>query len=227
VSEPHPVVAGLPAATGEGRDTAVEGPAGTAGPQPGRGWFVFSALVVGLAAVLALVWGLGGFQRRTDLLQVTPPGTTISVGPYELTFTEVTAQRTTGFDDRVTWKVTAVGTGRTTGDESLAPRYSDGATFASKDTRSGVVQEPTGVRYGEARSFTDGAHFTPGLPPVPILVDFSYPDSYRPDATLRFVVFQLEFVDNSLIGDQDPTWNKTNHGFDYRLPVRVLAPATS
>ena len=82
------------------------------------------------------------------------------------------------------------------------------------------------MRYGVSGSFTEGARFTPGLPPVPMLVEFEYAASYVPDATLRFVVFQLEYDDNSLIGGQDKTWNKTNHGFDLQLPVRVLPEET-
>jgi len=182
--------------------------------------------VVALAALVLLVWGLGGFERRTDLLELTAPGTLITAGPYELTFTEVTAQRKKRFDDQVYWQLTAVGTGRTTGDVSIAPRTGDTGTFISRDTRSGEIQAPSGLRFGAGDSFTDGARFTPGLPPVPILVDFEYQASYVPDSTLRFVVFQLEFTDNSLIGGQEKTWNKTNHGFDYRLPVRVLPDAT-
>jgi hypothetical protein len=192
-----------------------------------RFWLVVGAVALGLAAVLTLVWGLGGFERRTDLLRPTPPGTLITVGPYEFTFVEVTAQRVRNFDDTSSWKLTAIGSGRTTADESLAPRPSGGSPFASQDPRSGEVEAPTGVRYGEAASFVDGARFTPGLPPKPILVEFTYRDSYRPDATLRFVVFQLELVDDSLLRDQDPTWSTTNRGFDFRLPVRVLAPASS
>jgi hypothetical protein len=193
---------------------------------PRRGWLLSSGIVVGLAAVVALVWGLGGFERRTDLLEPTAPGTLITVGPYELAFSEVTAQRRERFDDTFYWQLTVVGTGRTTGDESIAPRTGETGTFVSRDTRSGETQVPSGVRYGVSGSFTDGARFTPGLPPVPMLVEFEYDASYVPDATLRFVVFQLEFDDNSLIGGQDKTWNKTNHGFDHRLPVRVLPEET-
>jgi hypothetical protein len=187
-----------------------------------RGWLRSTGIIVGLATVVALVWALGGFERRTDLLQPTAPGTLITVGPYELTFSEVTAQRKERFDDTFYWQLTAVGSGRTTGDEAMAPQIGETGTFASRDTRSGETQIPSGVRYGVGGSFTEGARFTPGLPPVPMLVEFEYAASYVPDATLRFVVFQLEYDDNSLIGGQDKTWNKTNHGFDLQLPVRVL-----
>lgn len=109
----------------------------------------------------------------------------------------------------------------------MAPDYGETGTFVSKDVRSGEVHVPESVRYGEGGSNTDGSQFTPGLPPVPIRVEFEYAQSYVPAETLEFAVFQLEFTDNSLIGGQDPVWNKTNHAFDYRLPVTVLPEATS
>lgn len=219
VSEPPPAPESVPA----GPVDVVEGASSTASRR--RTWLVLGSIALGLVAVLALVWGLGGFARRTDLLQPTPAGTPITVGPYQLRFSGVTAQRTTSFDGKVSWTLSAVGTGRTTGNESLAPSYSgDDGTFVSKDVRSGEIEVPTGVRYGAARSFVDGAHFTPGLPPEPIVVDFSYRAGYVPGRTLRFVVFQLRYADTSLIGNQKPTWSATNRGYDFRLPVRVLPP---
>ncbi|MET0693506.1 MAG: hypothetical protein ABWY56_06220 [Propionibacteriaceae bacterium] len=205
----------------------VEPPPDTDPAPSRRSWLISAVVVLAVVAVIVVVWALGGFERRTDLLQVTAPGTLISTGPYEFTFTEVTAQRKKGFDDKVSWQLTAVGTGRTTGDISIAPSYGDTGTFVSKDTRSGETAVPTGVRYGEGESFTDGSQFTPGMPPIPIRVDFKYQQTYVPDRELRFVVFELEFTDNSLFGGQDKTWNKTNHGFDYHLPVRVLPEATT
>ena len=188
---------------------------------------MISAGIVGaVVVVLALTWGLGGFERRTDLLQATTAGTQVTTGPYEFTFTEATAQKKKDFDDSVYWTVTAVGTGRTTGDESIAPDTGESGTFVSKDVASGEVALPSGVRYGDSGSFTDGASFTPGLPPVPIRVDFKYTGRYVPGASLRFLVFQLEFTDASLIGGQEKTWNSTNHAYDYTLPVRVLPDAT-
>lgn len=188
---------------------------------------VWSIVAVAMVAVVGLVWALGGFERRHDLLQLTSPGTTITTGPYQLTFTEVTAKRNVDFDNNVYWVLTAVGTGRTTGDESLAPEGGDDGAFVSKDTRSGEIESPSGVRYGAAGSFSDGAQFTPGLPPIPIQVDFRYAGRYVPDQTLRFVVFKLEYTNTALLGDGDKTWHRSHHGFDYRLPVRVLPPATS
>ena len=124
----------------------------------------------------------------------------------------MTAQRHLDFDDNVYWQLTAVGTGRTTGDESLAPSSGESGTFVSKDSRSGEIQVPSGVRYGAGASFTDGALFTPGLPPAPLRVDFRYSDRCVPDRTLRFVVFGLEYASTALLDDDDKSWHRTNHG---------------
>lgn len=199
---------------------------GTAVSGPGRrSWLISSAVVLSVVAVLVAVWALAGFHKRTDLLQLTAAGTRISAGPYEFTFTGATAQKKTGFDDVPYWEVTAIGTGRTTGNISIAPEYDDTGTFVSQDVRSGEIQVPESVRYGSTGSFTEGSQFTPGLPPVAIQVAFKYAKSYVPDVTLRFVVFDLEFTDSSLLGDQGETWHKTNQGFDYRLPLRLLPEA--
>ena len=71
---------------------------------------ISSLVVVGLAALVFGVWGLGGFERRTDLLKPTATGTLITVGPYEFTFVSVTAQKKKDFNDAVTWQLSAIGT---------------------------------------------------------------------------------------------------------------------
>lgn len=187
---------------------------------------IYALVAAGVAVLLALVWGLGGFEKRADLLQPTAPGTLIATGPYEFTFTEVTAQQKTDLDSSRYWELSALGTGRTTGDETIAPSYTDTGTFVSKDIRSREVEVPSGLRYGGRRNHFAGDQFTPGLAPVPFEVQFKYRGSYVPDRTLVFVVFRLKFSDTSLIGGQDKVWSSTPKGFDYRLPVRVLPADT-
>lgn len=178
-------------------------------------------------SVVAAVGALGGFNRRTDLLQLTAPGTMITTGPYQLTFTEVTAQRHKDFDNQLYWQLSAVGTGRTTGNETAAPDTGEQGPFVSKDSRSGEIEAPSGVRYGVAASFTNGARFTPGLPPVPILVDFRYHGDYVPGQTLRFAVLRLSYESTALLGGEEKTWHRTSTGYEYRLPVKVLPDAQS
>jgi hypothetical protein len=189
---------------------------------PGAVWALVAAALVGL---LALTWALGGFERRTDLLRPTAVGALVSTGPYELRFTAATAQQRTTYDDRVVWRVTAVGEGRTTGDVTLAPDYSgDDGMFVSKDGASGEVRTP------ESQSFRPGGFvsseaFTPGLPLQPFRVEFEFPRTYAPGATITFVVFDLELRDSSLLGDQEPRWRNADAGSRFELPVKKLPPA--
>ena len=64
--------------------------------------------------------GLGGFERRTDLLRKSQPGTLITTGPYEFRFTEATAQAKTDTAGAITaWEIIMIGEARTTGDTSI------------------------------------------------------------------------------------------------------------
>lgn len=194
------------------------------GVPPGALWALVAAALVSL---VALAWVLGGFERRTDLLRPTAVGTLVTTGPYELRFTGATAQQRTTFDGRVLWRVTAEGEGRTTGDVTTAPDHlGDDGMFVAKDTASGEVLTPEGQTFRPG-GFVSSSAFTPGLPLQPFDVQFDFPRTYRPGATISFVVFDLEFRDSSLLGDQDPQWRNADEASRFELPVRVLPPATS
>lgn len=206
---------------------AAEWPAPVAAPgrsvSPG---VVLLVVVVALALVVALVWGLGGFRRRTDVLVDTAVGTTITTGPYELRFTEVTAQQRTDYKDEVSWRVSVVGEGRTTGDEALAPDFSgDDGMFVAKDRASGEYHTADNQLVGAEAEI--GGVFTPGLPSKPFTVVFEFSRDYRPGPDLLFVVYQLELRDSSLLGNQEEQWRNANRAHRFTMPVRVLPPATS
>lgn len=187
---------------------------------------VYLALLVSLALVTALVWGLGGFERRRDLLRPTPVGAEISTGPYTFRFTGASAQQRTDFDGRVFWRVVATGEGRTTGDESIAPRWSgDDGMFAARDPLTREVQLPSAQTLGAEQRF--GGTFTPGLPAQPFAVQFEFSDRYRPGPTVTFVVHDLELRDPSLLGDGDEEWRNADRAAGIELPVQVLPPALS
>lgn len=188
---------------------------------------VVAVIILSLALVLGGVWALGGFEKRTDLLIDRSAGDVIETGPYVFSFAEATVQRNTDFNDKVYWKVLVNGTGRTTGDISIAPPSSgDVAYFISRDPKSAQVQHPYTQRIGERQSITESAtRFTPGLPATAYQIEFRYDDTYVPTQTLRFLVFQLEFVDDSLLGDQDKRWRRAQHAYLLDLPLTVLPEA--
>ena len=199
-----------------------------------RGWTgpgigVPLLLIVGaLLLIVGLVWGLGGFERRKDLLKTTPPGTMIATGPYEFAFSGVTAQRRQDFDKRWYWEVRAVGSGRTTGNESIAPNLDpDYGMFVSRDDTTAQTQSASSLMIGTSQSILNNASdFTPGLPATDFQVVFKYTDTYKPGETLRFIASILEFRDASLTGQGEKEWRNTNYAYQFYLPVNVLPDQT-
>lgn len=188
---------------------------------------VLLAVLLVLVLLLGVVWRLGGFERRTDVVADAPVGTVLDAGPYQLRFTGATAQQRTDYQNKVLWRVTAVGEGLTTGQETIAPEFSgDDSMFVAKDPARGEVQTPQSQTFRPGSS-TFGGAFTPGLPFQPFSVSFDFSAGYRPGETVVFVVYDLDFRDTSLLGNQDPVWTNSSHAFRLRLPVRVLPPVTS
>ncbi len=177
--------------------------------------------VVAIALVLALIWALGGFERRTDLRIPTEPGAVIRTGPYEFTFTKATAQRINRFGNEVVVDVRVIGTGRTTGDASIAPSTLN-PMFVARDETSREVQEAQGQRFGSGSGFDQGDTFTPGLPPVPYTVTFEFSETYRPGSSLVFAVSELEYTDTTLLGTGEKSWNNGDRNFVLTLPVTQL-----
>ena len=203
-------------------------PAGGAAPsrRPIPAPAVYGAVALALVLLVVTIWGFGGFERRTDALIDTAVGTPVLTGPYEFRFTEVTAQRTKQFDGTIAWELTAIGTGRNTGDISISPSATGKyGMFASKDDASGETAEADSDRIGTDDSYSRHA-FTPGLAPIPYTVKFKYRETYRPGPTLRLLVFKIEYGDFSLLGDGEESWRNTVYAYQFRLPVRVLPENT-
>jgi hypothetical protein len=186
--------------------------------------------VLVIVLLLGTVWRLGGFAERRDVVRDLDVGAVLATGPYELRFTAATAQRYADFGGAVTWKVTMVGEGRTTGKESIAPETSGSdSMLGAKDPASGLVQTAAYATHfrtsGSALAESDS--FTPGLPMQPYSVEFRFPESYRPGSTVTFVVYDLDFRDTSLLGNQDPHWAPADTAHRLRLPVEVLPESDS
>lgn len=187
---------------------------------------VYGAVLLALVLIVVAIWGLGGLRQRTDVFRNVPVGSLVSTGPYVLSFTEATAQLTTDFDDTSYWKVTVIGSGRSTATKTMAPTWSgDESMFLAKDDASQELELPTSTSFGGVDALLDRDAFTPGLAPILYAVTFKFHESYRPGATLRFVAYDLDFYDNSLLGDGDKAWHNDNSGSRMFLPVRVLPKA--
>lgn len=190
-------------------------------PDARRTWLMLGSLVVALAMLVGLTWVAGGFDQRTDLRTVVAPGTMIATGPYEFVFTAATVQKKKNFDDTLVYEVTVSGTGRTTGDEAIAP---DSLTwFASlREPASGTVVEPESQRFGAANR-DGGSFFTPGLDPIPYRLVFLLPVSIERPTAVQLAVWDLEFRDTSLLRTGEKSWGRANtfHRVD-GLPVQQL-----
>ena len=184
-----------------------------------------SSGVIGLALVLVViaVWALGGFERRTDLLRTIPPGTLFTTGPYELQFTEATAQPKERYDGQRVWEISMIGVGRTTGDISIAPSLSGNGMFVSKDDVTGETPEPERLIFGDVEDRSQRRSFAPGLPPAPFRVVFEYPENYRPGPTIRFAVSELVYSNRYLVGGEEE-WHNGTYSHHFYLPVRELPP---
>ena len=183
--------------------------------------FVAGIIVLALVLAVGLVWALGGFADRTDILLPRDPGTQVSSGPYDFVFTKATAQQKKGFDGTVYWEVFVLGTVANTSTTAMFPPYGD--MFVAKDPGSGEVHSPEIAKIGDG-TYIEHSTVTPGLPPVAYRVEFHYGATYRPGPTLAFVAFQLEYTDEDRTGD-DKTWNDANRAYRFSLPVEVLPTA--
>jgi hypothetical protein len=204
-------------------------PAGDAvHPSRVRRGLVYGGVLLSLALVIGLLYLTGGFGKRTDLLEPVAPGTLIVTGPYELRFTEATAQPVTNTDGQVQgWKVVAIGEARNTGDETMAPSvFGNDSIFAVRDPASTLTAAADLADVGPATGYSifDRRHLAPGLPPIEYRVTFRLPPEYRPGGIIRLGVAELEYESPYLTTDE-MTWDNGLFGHQLELPLRELPAA--
>ena len=191
------------------------------------GSIVYGGLVLALVLVIAVLWGAGGFGRRTDLLRPVEPGAMISTGPFELTFTEATAEQVIDSKGTVTrWRIVVIGQARTTGDETLAPKYfGNDSMFAIRDPGTDTAADPKSATVGEPDELGLSARssLAPGLPPMEYRLTFELPPAYQPGPAIRLGVMDLVYEARYLTSDEEGWFNGT-YGSRVDLPVRVLPP---
>ena len=191
------------------------------------GSLIYGGVVLALVLLIAVVWGAGGFGKRTDLLRPVEPGATFRTGPYEFAFTEATAQQQLDADEKpTTWEIVVIGQARTTGDETIAPSYfGDGGMFALRDLASDTIVSAKSTAIGEinAQGSSPRMHLVPGLPLTGYRLIFELPLSYQPGPTIRFGVVDLVYETRSLISGEKG-WGNGTYASRLDLPVRVLPP---
>jgi hypothetical protein len=190
------------------------------------GSLIYGGVLLVLVLITAAVWGAGGFGQRTDLLRPVEPGAPISSGPFELVFTEATAQQQrdpNGGDTK--WEVVAIGRARNTGDVSMAPFWSGPENlFAIKDPGSNLTAEPASVDIGDDPDrigIYSRSQLTPGLPATGYRIAFTLPADFRPGPTIRLGVADLVYEAKYLTNDEKD-WNAKMYGSRVDLPLREL-----
>ena len=140
-------------------------PVGDPPHRSASGGLVYGGIALALVLVIAAIWGLGGFERRTDLLRNVAPGPLITTGPYAFRFTEATAQAKTDTAGAITgWEIVMIGEARITEDTSVSPdALGNDGMLVSKDDASGEIAVPYSTNHGRDQSY-ERNQLTPGLP---------------------------------------------------------------
>jgi hypothetical protein len=181
---------------------------------------IATAVVAGvLALIVALVALLGGFHERTDLLTPVAPGSVISTGPYEVTLDKAGVRQVTSSGK---WEVVVTGTARTTGATSIAPG-TDQSGFVFARAASGEVQPSQSFTLSGTSPTQHLDHLTPGLPPVPWSVSFTF--DREPTGTVVLGVFDQEYTTPYLFS-KERGWRPTRSASTFTLPLDRLPDET-
>lgn len=188
-------------------------------------WMTRGIPVLVVVLVLLAVWALGGFRDRQDQATVLQPGEHFTNGPYVLTLDRATIQRKKGYgDDPVIQEVVVHGTARNTWTEATRP---DGDWFAAtNDHRTEIVDgEVASIDYGDDAPSDTPSDLTPGLPAIPITIDFEFAEKFQPEhKSIMLAMSEIDYRNHSVWTTSDEeTWGPNNNGvFRVRLPVTVL-----
>lgn len=193
-------------------------------PRPRRSrWLTRGVPALAVIAVLLGVWALGGFRDREDRTIEVRPGEHFTNGAFVMTIDSATIQRKKGYDkDPYIQDVVVHGTAQNIWTESTSP-YGDwfAATNPPRETiRSGDL---VNTDYGDDAPSNTPDDLAPGLPAVPITIDFEFPDTFRADQ-LIVAMEQIDYRNHSVtttVDDKD--WGNASTGsFRTTVPVHRL-----
>lgn len=196
-------------------------PAWPAPPEPPprrRRLVLVLAPVVGLALLIALTAGFGGFRQRTDRVHDVAVGGPISTGPYVFTLQRATAQSVDSLGQRIV-RVIVYGTVANTGDEGQTPSTSQFYGKKPTDPSYASVQY---VNVGTSSDGTGGQTVTPGLPPVELRLTYEFDGRWTPTDSFRVVITDLTQVDRTLGGKDPHLEPDPDTAYRVTVPVRVL-----
>lgn len=195
-------------------------------PRRRSAWITRGIPVLVIVAVLVVVWALGGFDKREDRTTKLRRGEQVTNGAYVFSFDRATIQRKKGYgDDPIVQEVVVHATAKNIWTESDSPNWT---WFAATDRKRSVVKEGESVRidYGDDAPSETPGDLTPGLPAMPIQIEFEFPENFEPGKELSLGMSEIDYRNHSVTStSEEKTWGPSNKGFfRVELPVSVLPP---
>lgn len=217
------------AACGEGSDTPrlarLPGmPTATAPARAGlRAWLI---AVLAVAAVLGLIAGLGGFERRQVRSLTAEPGAEVDAGNLVFTFDSATVQFLTTASTGA-WRVVVSGTVRNPHDRTLQPLVGDFGNLAGIDrsvspARVVVDWSPLLGPVNPDATYSQRRTVPPDNRPVEFRATFRF-DEFTPAETFEVGVTPMEYTVTVILGLHDEKqWNADS----FARPTSVKVPLT-
>lgn len=161
---------------------------------------------IALVLVVGLIVGMGGLARRTDKLLPAELGSEIDSHNLVFTVDSATLQGVPAISGAMEWKIQVTGSVRNPNDEALAPILGPSGNFILHDAITGLTAEPETVTLGES---SRRYRVPPGNTTMPLVIDFTLPSDYTPQAGIELAVAPMEHTANTVLGlnDEDLTWN--------------------
>lgn len=182
---------------------------------------LLGVVALALAVVVVAVWLLGGFNQAKGRLMILPAGTTVAMGPMEMSLTSATARQSVGSG----WSVEVLGRCRNVTDkvvDGIANRLARNA-FGLQDPRTATVYDEALINFGSSTWLDGEESLNPGLPPTACVLSFTLDESFEPADFVWVGISEVEFIDASLTGTGDLAWSATRTGYRFAVPLSVIA----
>jgi hypothetical protein len=186
-----------------------------------KGWLI-AALAV--AAVLGLIAGLGGFERRQVRWVTAEPGAEIDAGNLVFTFDSATVQFLAKTSSKP-WRVAVSGTVRNPHDRTIQPITGNRGNLSGIDPGGSPAVVDWVAMLGPVQpdsTYSRRQVVPPDNRPVEFTATFRF-DEFPPAETFDVGVTPMEYTVIAILGIHDQKeWNPDS----FTLPTRVTVPLT-
>jgi hypothetical protein len=182
--------------------------------------------VLAVVVVIGLVFGLGGFNKRSDAFESSGLGQELDCRNLVFTFTGATVRHVASQYAGDHWEVVALGSVRNPNEEALSVPTGDYGQFAFKDEASKQVVVPDGSTPMLLGDDSHRAYVPPGIGAISIAVPVDFDNSYQPGSEILLAVVKMEYTDNAVLGlsGGQAEWNTDSLASTYlvHLPLTRL-----